>query len=383
MIPVAQPIIAKNAKKYVSECLTSGWVSSQGEYVAKFEDAFARFIGVKYAVATSSGTSALHLALAALNIGKGDEVIIPALTMIAAALPVIYQGATPVLVDSEPDTGNIDVTKIEEKITKRTRVIIAVHLHGHPVDMEPLLKLAKKYRLAVVEDAAEAHGAGIRIKNNESRSMKQGWVKVGSLGDIGCFSFYGNKIITTGEGGMAVTNHKKLAERMRSLQNLARTPGKHFLHQEIGFTYRMSALQAALGLAQLEEVNRFIEKKREIAALYNKLLSQSEGLITLPLEKAYARSIHWQYGILLNKESKLHRDKLAKYLAKRDIETRTFFVPLHEQPAFEKLGFFRGEKYPVAEDLSTRGICLPSGLAISKKDIHFVARMLKAILSQA
>lgn len=366
MIPVSQPVMGRHAKKYLLDCLETGWVSSKGPYVERFERAFADFIGTKYAVAASSGTSSLHLALAALTIGPDDEVILPALTMIATVLPVLYTGATPVLVDSEPATGNIDITKIEKRITKKTRAIIPVHLHGHPADMAGIMKLAKKYHLAVIEDAAEAHGAKIRGKN------------VGSFGDMGCFSFYGNKIITTGEGGMVTTNHTGLAERIRSLCNLARTPGRHFLHQEIAYAYRMSNLQAALGLAQTEDADRFVAKKRRIAETYTRLLQHMHG-ITLPVEVPGYTSVYWQYGILF--KNKKIRDMIAQKLAARGIETREFFIPLHHQPALIHKGLFTHQKFPVADTLSRRGLCLPSGLALGTKDIHFVCRIIMQALT--
>lgn len=365
MIPVSQPIIGRNAKKYLLDCVKSGWVSSKGTYVERFEKAFARYIGTKYAVASSNGTSAIHLALAALNIGPGDEGIIPTLTMIATALPIIYTGATPVLADSEPITGNIDVGKIESKITRRTRAIIPVHLHGHPADMTEINNIARKYHLAVIEDAAEAHGAEIHGK------------KVGSFGDMGCFSFYGNKIITTGEGGMVTTNNKKLADRMRSLRNLARTPGRHFLHQEVAYAYRMSNLQAALGLAQTEEAGRYVAKKRRIAHIYTRSLNHIPAL-TLPAELPGYTSVYWQYGIVF--KNKKTRDLVGQKLAARGIETREFFTPLHRQPAFTKRGLFTGESYPVAENLSVRGLCIPSGLALSGADIGNICTTLQSLL---
>lgn len=371
MIPVADPLIAKNAQRYLVRCLKSGWISSKGPIVKRFEQQFAAFAGATYGVATNSGTSALHLALAAIDIGPGDEVIIPALTMIATALPAVYLRAMPVLVDSEPETGNIDASKIEAKITKRTRAIIPVHLHGHPAAMGAILELAKKYHLAVIEDAAEAHGAQILLNNT--------WRTVGGIGDVGCFSFYANKIITTGEGGIAVTNSKKLAERMRALRNFARAGGQHFLHTEIGFSYRMSSLQAALGIAQLEVAKKSVAKKRAIAKRYSRLLSSPPlPSVTLPIEHADAKSVFWQYGILLENQST--RNRVALFLKKHNIETRPFFIPLHQQPAFIKRGLFRGERYPVAEQLSQRGLCLPSGLTIANQQISSVCHTLQKAL---
>lgn len=362
MIPVNEPIIAKNALIYVSDCIKTGWISSAGSYIQSFEEQFAKFLGVKYAITTTSGTTALHLALATLNIGKGDEVILPSHTMFACAAAIAYTGAKPVLVDVEKDTWNIKVADIEKKITKKTKVIMPVHIYGHPVDMNPLIELAKKYRLAIVEDAAEAHGAEYKNK------------KVGSFGLISCFSFYGNKIITTGEGGMVVTNNKQLAERARRLKDLAHSQKKRFLHDEIGFNYRMTNMQAGLGLAQLEEVSSFIDKKRQMANLYSKLLSKIEGL-TLPVEKKWAKNVYWMYGIIVEESFGMDRDTLQKKLNEEGVDTRTFFIPLHRQPALTNLGLFKKEQndYPISDNIANKGLYLPSGLAITEKQIKKVA----------
>lgn len=372
MIPISSPIIAKNAKKYLTDCLTSGWVSSKGSYIKKFEDKFAKFIGTNYAVAVSSGTAAIHLALAALDIGPGEEVIIPTLTMIAAALPIIYVGATPVLVDSDPYTGNIDANRISEKITKRTKAVIVVHLNGYPSNMKMITKICKKRHIFLIEDAAEAHGAEYRMTDKR-------WKKVGSIGDIGCFSFYGNKIITAGEGGMITTNSKLFADRIQSLRNLARSPKKHFYHQEIAFAYRMSNLQAALGFAELEQVSEFLKRKRQITDFYNSLLCDIPG-IQLPRTELNVHSVEWQYSFLVTNEAKITRDQLAEYLKQNQIETRNFVIPLHQQPAFLKKGLFKKESYPIAEYLSEHGISIPSGLAITNNEMHTVSRIIHNIL---
>ncbi len=366
MIPVSKPIIAKNAKKYLLDCLTSGWVSSKGPYVKRFEKSFAKFVGVKYAIATSSGTAALHLSLAAIRIGPGNEVIIPSLTMIATALPIIYCQAKPVLVDSEEVTGNINASEIEQKITKNTKAIIIVHLNGHPVDIEPILNLAKKHKLAVIEDAAEAHGAQYLLGNT--------WKKVGSLGDLGCFSLYGNKLVTAGEGGMVTTNNKDLAERVKYFRNLARSSKKHFYHQEVAFAYRMSALQAALGLAQLEEFERFLQIKNQLAETYLSNLSNLSSLI-LPSEKTGVKRIYWNYDILV-KDLKT-RDKLVKFLQKKGIESRIFVIPMHLQPAFTRLGLFKGKTYPISEKLSNQGLSLPLGLALRINEVKYICNQIK------
>ncbi len=366
MIPISKPIIAKNASKYLLECLKTGWVSSKGPFVEKFENAFAKFVGTKYAVACSSGTHALHLALASLNIGPGDEVIVPALTMIAAVLPIIYLGATPVLVDSEEGTGNLDVSKIEEKITKKTKAIIVVHLNGHPADMAPLLTLARRYKLFVIEDAAESHGAEYRMPNGK-------WKMAGNIGDLGCFSFYGNKIITTGEGGMVTTNDKTLAERIKSLRNLARSKQKHFYHQEIAFAYRMSSLQAALGLAQLEQVDKIIKIKKHLASSYINQLKSLTNII-LPIQKPFTKRVYWNFDILLKDSSQ--RDKLAKFLENHQVETRIFVIPLHLQPAFLRLGLFKGQRYLVTEKFGKVGLSLPLGPSIKDSEVNHICKLI-------
>lgn len=372
MIPVSKPIIAKNAKKYILECLKTGWISGAGPFINTFEENFANFTHTKYAVACTSGTTALHLAVKALKIGPGNEVILPAFTMISSILPIIYTGATPILVDVEEDTGNIDARKMEEKITKNTKAIMVVHINGHPADMSQISNLAKKYNLSLIEDAAEAHGALCLINNQ--------WRAVGSIGDIGCFSLYANKIVTSGEGGIATTNSKKLASRMRSLRNLARTPSIHFFHQEIAFNYRMSSLQAALGIAQLEDVKLIIQKKRHIASLYNKLLTDIKGL-NLPPEKDYAKSVFWHYGVKLRTDCRKNRDQLEIILQKNGIETRNFFIPLHLQPVFKKMQMFLKERYPVSETLGKSGINLPTGPNLKDSEIKFVCKIIKQSLS--
>ncbi|PIS09482.1 aminotransferase DegT [Candidatus Beckwithbacteria bacterium CG10_big_fil_rev_8_21_14_0_10_34_10] len=367
MIPVNQPLISKNAKKYVLDCLKTGWVSSAGKYIDRFENKFAKFCQSKYGVSCTSGTAALHLALETLGICREDEVIIPSLTMMATALAVYYTGAKPILIDSESDTYNINPSLIEKKITSKTKAIIPVHLYGHPVNMDPILKIARKYKLKVVEDAAEIHGGKYKGK------------MAGSLGDIGCFSFYANKIITTGEGGMIVTNSKKIFEKAKRLKNLSHSPKKRFLHNEIGFNYRMTNLQAALGLAQLEEVKKYLRIKRWLAGKYSQGLKNINGLI-LPQEKNYAFNVYWMYTVLVNeKEFGLKTDELRRKLLKLGVDTRSFFIPIHKQPVFRKLGWYKNEKYPVAEKLTKTGFYLPSGLAISESQLNQVIKAFKTI----
>lgn len=345
----------------MTKCIRTGWVSSLGKYIDEFEEKFSRYCGVSYGVSSNSGTSALHLALASLGIGKNDEVIIPAFTMISTANAVSYQGAKPVLVDSQRDTFNIDPTKIEEKITQKTRAIIAVHIYGHPADMDEILKISKKHGLYVIEDAAEAHGAEYKGR------------RVGGLGDVGCFSFYGNKIITTGEGGMVITNNRKIKERLIYLRDLAFSKDRHFWHCHLGFNYRMSNLQAAVGLAQLERIEELIRIKRRNAKIYHALLKDING-ITLPIEESYARNVYWMYAILIEDDFGISRDKLRQRLAQKGIETRNFFIPIHLQPIYSKI--CKGH-FPIAEEICKRGLYLPSAPNLKKDEIEFIAKSIK------
>lgn len=374
VISVNKPLIAKNARKYVLDCINTGWVSSGGKYIEKFEQEFSSYIGTRYALTTSSGTSALHLALASLGIGKNDEVIMPDLTIIACALAAVYVGAKPVLVDVESKTGNIDPAKIEEKITKKTKAIMVVHLYGHPANMDPIINLAKKYKLFLIEDAAEAHGAQILIKNKT-------WVKTGSVGNVSCFSFYGNKIVTTGEGGMLVTNSKRIYHKAKLLKDLAHSPKRRFWHEELGYNFRMTNMQAALGLAQLEEIEKYLNKKRAMAQLYNKNLQTLENL-ELPSEEPWSRSVYWMYAVKVKAASKISRNLIRKKLFQQGIDTRDFFIPLHQQPVLKKLGFIDKSHFPISDDLSLRGFYLPSGLAITKSQIITVCDALKKLMSQ-
>lgn len=366
MIPVNEPLISKNALKYVSDCVKTGWISSSGKYIKQFEDNFAKFIGVKHAITTTSGTTALHLALASLNIKKGDEVILPTQTMMASAVAVVYTGATPIFVDVERDTWNMDVEKIEKLITKKTKAIMPVHIYGLPVDMDPIMSLAKKYNLYVVEDAAE--GLGAKYKNKMT----------GSMGDVGCFSFYANKVITTGEGGMITTNNDKLANIARELKNLAHSPKQRFLHNKIGYNYRMTNMQAALGVAQLEEVKDYLKKKKWMASEYNKKLSKIKGL-SLPVKLKGSTNVYWMYALLVEDHFEIDRNEFMKKLLEKGVDTRTFFISMHTQPAITKLGFAKRARCPVSEEIEQKGLYLPSGLAITKKQIDTVCKAIYEI----
>ena len=366
MIPVCEPLIHEKEIEHVMNCLKSGWISSKGKYVDRFEQEFSAYCGVKYGVTTTSGTTAIHLALAALGIGEGDEVILPTFTMIGSTFPVIYCDAKPVLVDCEPDTWNMDPAKLEEKVTERTKAIMVVHIYGHPVDMAGIWELAKKYNLWLIEDAAEAHGAEYKGR------------KAGGLGNVGCFSFYANKIVTTGEGGMVVTDDEVTYQRAVALKDLAHSKEKRFLHEHVGFNYRLTNLQAAIGVSQLERIDQLVEVKRRNAALYHEGLKEIEGL-RLPVEKPYAKNVYWMYGVVVQEGFGMSSDELQTKLRGKGVETRSFFVPMHRQPVFQKLGLFQKESYPVADYISERGLYLPSGLSLTKDQIEYVCKSIAEI----
>ncbi len=363
-IPVAEPSIGEEEVANVKAAVESGWVSSIGEYIPQFEEGFAAYCGIRHGVAASSGTTALHLALAALGIGSGDEVLIPSLTFIATANTVTFTGATPVCIDSHPEYWCIDPERIESKVTSKTRAIIPVHLYGHPCDMEPIIEAAQAHHLYVIEDAAEAHGAEYRGR------------RAGSFSDIACFSFFGNKIITTGEGGMCLTNDAGLAQRIRILRDHGTTPGKPYWHDVVGFNYRMTNLQAALGVAQLGKIDRFIEIKRQVAGWYGEYLGElsRQGLVQLPPKMPWARSVYWMYSILLGEGFALSRNKLIEELREREIETRPFFYPVHFMPMYRT-----EERFPIAEDLSRRGISLPSSVKLSHEDVIRVSEAISSL----
>ncbi|SDG41974.1 perosamine synthetase [Pedobacter terrae] len=360
-IPVNTPLLNGNELKYLTECIETGWISSEGPFISKFEEQVSAYIGCDYGIAVSNGSAALDIAIKALNIGPGDEVIMPAFTIISPAQSVVTAGALPVLVDSDPLTWNMDVSQIEAKITPKTKAILVVHIYGLPVDMDPVIELAKKCQLKIIEDAAEMHGQTYKGK------------MCGSFGDISIFSFYPNKHITTGEGGMLLCNDKELAERCKKLRNLCFEPnGPRFVHYELGWNYRMTNLQAALGVAQLEQLESFIEKKRAMGITYQKGLSflKDKGY-QLPMEKTdFSENIYWVFGLVApNSEEK---EKIVTHLTKSKIGTRPFFWCMHEQPVFQKMGLFKDERYPIAEKLARNGFYLPSGLGLSIEDQNMI-----------
>lgn len=368
-IPVNQPLLDGKERQYLNECIDGGWISSEGPFVKRFEENFAARVGRKHGIAVCNGSAALDAAVVALRIQPGDEVILPTFTIISCAAAIVRAGAIPVVVDCDPQTWNMDVAQIEAKITPKTKAIMVVHIYGLPVDMAPVLTLAQKYGLQVIEDAAEMHGQTYKGQ------------PCGSFGDISTFSFYPNKHITTGEGGMLVTDDDTLAERCRSLRNLCFQPQQRFLHEELGWNLRMSNLQAALGVAQLERLDEFVSRKRRMGQRYTELLADIPG-IQLPLPRTdYAENIYWVYGLVLKDEVPFDAAKAMRLLAEHQIGTRPFFGPMHEQPVFRKMGLFHGESYRVAERIARRGFYIPSGMALTDEQIERVADIVKKILN--
>jgi perosamine synthetase len=357
-----------NEKKYLTQCIDTGWISSEGPFIREFEEKMAAKVGRKYGIAVSNGSVAIDAAILALGIGSGDEVIMPTFTIISCAAAIVRAGAIPVLVDSKDDDWNMNVSQIESKITSKTKAIMVVHIYGMPVDMNAVLHIAKKHKIKIIEDAAEQHGQHYNGK------------PIGSFGDISTFSFYPNKHITTGEGGMIVTDDEELAEKCRSLRNLCFVPEKRFLHYSLGFNFRMTNLQAALGLAQLERLDQFVKIKRAMGKQYTSLLKGVKG-IQLPIEKnEHAENIYWVYPIVLEKNISFDAEGAMKKLAEKKIGTRPFFWPMHEQPVFHDMGLFKNEKYPVAENIARRGFYVPSGLALKSEDINRVCEAVIEIL---
>ncbi|MET0385347.1 MAG: DegT/DnrJ/EryC1/StrS family aminotransferase [Polyangiales bacterium] len=364
-IPVSEPDLSGNELEYVSRCIRSGWVSSVGEYVTQFEAGFAKYCNAEHCVATANGTVAIHLALVSLGIQPGDEVIVPSLTFVATANAVVYAQAKPVFVDSDPTTWTMSVREIAPKITPRTKAIIVVHLYGHPVDMAPILELAKQHGLWVIEDAAEAHGAEYHGQ------------RVGGLGDAGVFSFYGNKIITTGEGGALVTNDAALRQRAGFLRDHAMSPERRYYHSEIGYNYRLTNLQAAVGLAQLERIETFLAAKRSLARAYAERLGDVPGIVLAP-EAPWAKSSYWMYSVLIQDAFPLRRDALIAHLKARGIDTRPFFEPLHTLPPYAAGA--TPESLPVAERLAREGLNLPSSTKLTTAQVDRVVEAIRAAL---
>jgi perosamine synthetase len=367
MIPVSEPVLAESDIDLLMQALRAGWISGAGPHVDRFEAAWAAYCGRAFGVAVANGSLALHLAVDLLDLQPGDEIIMPTFTIVSCAVPVVLAGAVPVLVDSDPLTWCMDVSKVEERITSRTRAVMPVHIYGHPVDMNPVLEVAARRRLAVVEDAAEAHGAEYRGR------------RCGSFGSVSCFSFYANKLLTTGEGGMLLTDDEHLAGRARKLRNLGFEPGRRFLHREVGYNFRLTNLQAALGLGQVQRMDEIVERKRAVGRMYTERLSELPGL-ELQAQQPWATSVYWMYGVVLDEDTGLDAVAFAERLRGLGVETRPFFLGMHEQPVFLERGLFGGETYPVAERIARQGLYLPSGLGLTEGDVDRVCDAVRLAL---
>lgn len=368
-IPVNEPVLDGNERKYLNQCIDTGWISSEGPFIREFETKFAEKVGRKHGIAVCNGSAALDAAAAALNLTTGDEVILPTFTIISCASAITRLGAVPVLIDCDAATWNMKVAEIEARITSRTRAIMAVHIYGLPVDMEPLMEIAKRHGLAIIEDAAELIGQTYRGR------------PCGSLGDISTFSFYPNKHITTGEGGMIVTDDDDLAARCRSLRNLALKPERRFVHDELGWNFRMTNMQAALGLAQLERLDEFVARKRHMFERYTELFANFDR-VQLPLAATeYASNVNWVYGLVLSDEVPFDAAEAMRLLGVQGIGCRPFFWPMHEQPVYRRAGLFGGESYPVAERIARRGFYIPSGLSLTDEQISRVVSCVRQVLA--
>lgn len=363
-IPVAAPLLDGNERKYVMECLDTTWISSGGRFIGQFEAEVARVCGTRFGVATNNGTTALHLALAALGIGPGDEVIMPSLTYIATANTVRYCGGTPVFVDSEADTFNLDPDQIEARITSRTKAIMPVHLYGHPADMDPVMEIARRRGLFVVEDAAESLGALYKGR------------PTGSIGTCAALSFFGNKVITTGEGGMVVHSDEALDARMRVLRSQGMDPKRRYWHPEIGFNYRMTNVAAAIGLGQVERIEHHLAARRRVASWYDTQLAPIADLVRRPITRNWAQHAYWMYTILLEDGVRRGRDEVMQKLGQRGIETRPVFYPMHQMPPYHE----PHGHYPVADRLAARGINLPTHALLTEDDVARIARALAEVV---
>lgn len=377
MIPVNEPLLDGKEAEYVADCLRTGWISSAGRYIEAFEAQWAAYCGMKYGIAVCNGTAALDVAVGCLNLQPGDEVILPSFTIISCALAVVRHGGKPVLVDCDPHTWCMDVNQVEARITAKTRAIMPVHVYGHPVHLDPVLKLADARGLAIVEDAAEAHGA--EYFSNHANAAGA-WRRCGGFGHLSCFSFYANKIITTGEGGMVLTNDAAHAAKARSLRNLCFRSDRRFYHTELGDNYRMTNLQAAIGLAQLQRIDAILERKRWMGKAYTERLSGVPGL-TLPVEMPWARSVYWMYGIVLDEGVGMDAAEFARKLKAYGVETRPFFFGMHEQPALAPYGAREQGSFPVTERIARYGLYLPSGLTLSEEQLDEVCAAVRRVMA--
>ena len=376
MIPVNEPRLEEEDFLALQEAFRSGWISSAGRYVDEFEERWAGYCGVRYGIAVSNGTTALQVAVEAVGVGPGDEVIMPTFTIISCALAVVRTGGIPVLVDCDPDDWCLDVAQIEARISPRTKAIMVVHMYGHPVDMDPVLELGRKHGIAIIEDAAEVHGAKYLSGRNGTTPE---WKACGGMGDVATFSFFANKLITTGEGGMLVTDNAAIAERCRSLRNLCFRTDRRFLHTELGYQYRLTNMQAAVGVNQVRRIEEIVARKRWAATEYTRRLREIDQL-QLPVERTWAKSVYWVYGVVLGKELEIDAAQFADRLKRLGVETRPFFLGMHEQPVFQSMGLLKGEAYPISERIARRGLYLPSGLALTTEQIESVVRAVKEAL---
>jgi perosamine synthetase len=369
MIPVNEPLLNGNEKKYINECIDTNWISSEGPFVKRFENEMANFVGRNYATACTSGTAALDIAVSVLNLQKGDEVIMPSFTIISCAQVLVNKGIKPVLLDSDLQTFNVNVSDIEAKVSKKTKAIMIVHIFGLTVDIDPILELAKKYNLKIIEDAAQMIG-----------QVYKG-MQCGSFGDVSIFSFYPNKQITTGEGGMVLCDDKLLDERAKNFRNLCFGTDR-FIHEELGCNYRMTNMQAAIGVAQLEKIDKIVQRKREIGKLYNELLEDIKVIYLPKIKTAYCENIYWVYPIMLKDDYLKTAKEVMQELEKYKIGTRPFFYPMHKQPVFNKMGLFLNDDLPNSENLYKKGFYIPSGLALSNAQIIEVSEALHKVLRE-
>lgn len=374
MIPVSTPTLSGNEAAYLRDCVQSGWISSAGTYVERFERDWADYCGMRHGVAVSSGTAALQIAVDALKLGPGDEVIMPSLTIISCALAVVRAGAVPVVVDCDPETYCIDVDQVAAAVTPRTRAIMPVHMYGHPADMDTLLSLAERHGLAIIEDAAQAHGSEYFSRRSDGGD----WRRCGSLGTLSAFSFYSNKLITTGEGGMVLTNSAELSERCRSLRNLCFQP-RRFYHEDLGYNYRLTNMQAAIGVAQVERIANTLMTRRGIGTRYDKFLAPLTAL-KLPACMSWARVNCFAYAVVLMDGVDMDAVEFAARLREKGVDTRPFFMGLHEQPVLRARGLFQGLHLPTTERLYRRGLYLPSGGALSEAQVRAVAGAIEEVL---
>jgi len=368
-IPVNSPLITREDAMKVYKVVKSGWISSAGKEIENFEKKFSAFVGRKYACAVSSGTAALEIAVKSLDLKKKSEIIMPSFTIISTANSIIKNGHIPVLVDSDPNTWNIKIQDIEKKITKKTKAIMVPHIYGFPCEMDKIKKICRKYKLYLIEDAAEMIGQTYKNK------------QCGSFGDISIFSFYANKHITTGEGGMLLTNNSKLNQKFKDYRNLCFGKKKNrFNHYDISWNYRYTNIQAALGLSQLKRINKIIKKKYEIGNYYYKHLKNIKDIILQPNKLSYCNNIYWVFGLVLKRNNKNNINQVIKKLANKNIGTRPFFWPMHKQDAFKKKNYFKKIRLPNSEFIAKNGFYLPSGLGLTSKELKFVKDTVISIL---